>query len=79
MSDKTQFCKECAALSAEITRLRSLMEWRPLHTQIIIEHDTVEALKSSALWKEIAALMFAEGPLSVIMIGVADDEEIANG
>jgi len=46
-----------------------------MKTQIIIEHETVEALKSSELWEQIAALMFAKGPLSVIMVGITDDDE----
>ena len=46
-----------------------------MKTKIIIEHETVEALKASPLWEQIVALMFADGAVSVVEVGFADEQE----
>lgn len=47
-----------------------------MQTKIIIEHETVEALKASTLWAQIMALMFVDGAVSVVEI--SEVEEAAN-
>lgn len=46
-----------------------------MHTRIVIRHETVEALKSSALWQQIMALAFADGQVSVVEIARAEDPD----
>lgn len=46
-----------------------------MQTRIIIDHVSVEALKSSPLWREIMAVAFADGDVSVREIAVDDDEK----
>jgi hypothetical protein len=46
-----------------------------MQTKIIIQHDTVEALKSSPLWQLIMDLFLASGPLSVVEISDDDDAQ----
>lgn len=45
-----------------------------MQTRIIIEHDTVEALKSSPIWEQIMALMLIDESVSVIEVEALDDE-----
>lgn len=39
-----------------------------MQTRIVIEHTDATALKSHPLWDQIMALMFADGPVSVVEI-----------
>lgn len=46
-----------------------------MRTRIIIEHETAEALKGHPIWKQIMALMFADGPISVTELADVDNED----
>lgn len=45
-----------------------------MHTRIVIKHDTIAALKASPLWKEIMAIAFEGGAVSVVEIVGSEDE-----
>lgn len=46
-----------------------------MQTRIIIDHADGEALKASPLWPLVLSLMWADGPVQVVEIGLVDPED----
>ena len=46
-----------------------------MRTKIIIEHDSVEALKSSELWRIVNELFLIDGPVSIDEVMKIDDQD----